>query len=118
MKPAKPIHTPTGARVFAYSRGSGTGKRTAKRKTPEADFQKAIVKYLTYALPEPYSFYASAVGVYLGKYKGADMKAMGVRPDWADLTIVNMDTGVCRWLELKSAVGAACRPVSGRWPRA
>ena len=93
------------APVFAYKRGPKRAR--AKRGTPEEDFQTHLVHALTMALPEPYSFYASAVGVNVGPYKGARLKAMGVRAGWADLTIINLDTGGCRWLECKSKTGAA-----------
>ena len=100
----RPLHHPvTGERLRVLA---GAPKAQAKRGTPEANFQKALVEALTFALPEPYSFHASPVGVNLGKFKGGKMKAQGVRANWADLTIVNLDTGACRWMELKSKDGA------------
>jgi hypothetical protein len=77
-----------------------------KNKTPEADFQKELVSTLMYALPEPYAFFASMVGVNVGAFKGEELRDMGVRADYPDLNILNMDTGAWRGLELKSKTGS------------
>lgn len=87
-------------RIHHYS---STRHPAAKKKNddPENRYQCQVVKYLTYALPEPYDFYASMVGLNVGKIMGQKLQDRGVKADWSDITIVNMDTGACRWLELK-----------------
>ena len=84
---------------YAYRRGPAGLKR--KRDDPENRYQCAVKRYLDYALPAPYDYYASPVGLNVGKIMGQMLKDRGVKPDWADITIVNLDTGGCRWLELK-----------------
>lgn len=101
---SRPIFAADGSLVFALSKGPPTVR--AKRTTPEADFQRELVAALGYALPEPYAFHASMVGTNVGKWKGDQLRALGVRPDWSDLIIVNLDTGAARFMELKSPVGS------------
>lgn len=93
----------TGKPAGASQWGRPGGAR--KNKTPEADFQKELVSTLIYALPEPYAFFASMVGVNVGAFKGEELRAMGVRPDFPDINIINLDTGAWRGLECKSLVG-------------
>lgn len=100
----RPIFDSSGARVRHYSLGPPKARKA--RATPEADFQKVLVTALGYALPEPYAFFASAVGTNVGKFKGGELKAMGIRDSWPDLNIVNLDTGAWRALECKSLTGS------------
>lgn len=95
-----PVRDSTGRPVFAYQDGPPRPRK--QRGTPEAAFQKTVTTYLQWALPEPYFFFASMVGTNVGGFKGAQLKAMGVKADISDMIILNLDTMACRMLELKA----------------
>lgn len=99
-----PIYARDGSRVFALSKGPP--KARAKRTTPEADFQRALVDALTFALPDQYTFFASMVGTNVGRFKGDELRALGVRSDFPDINVLNLDTGAWRGLECKARGGS------------
>lgn len=84
------------------------------RKHPEAELQRAVAKYLDLALPKHCWWTAIGHGGG-GKIRGAQLKAMGVKPGVADIMVlrpcvVNLgpvyETALrIIWIELKSANG-------------
>lgn len=78
-----------------------------KRRSPELDFQKGVMRYLALALPRDcfVTAFPSEGGRGPDNFKrGARMKAAGLKPGVPDILII---APLCRpiWLELKSATG-------------
>ena len=70
----------------------------------EADFQKQVVIYLTYALPPDWRFRAGMEGTNLGRFQRAQAKQLGRRRGWPDIELAQRG-GAIRWIELKTATG-------------
>lgn len=89
-----------GKPVFAYKHGPPRAQK--KRDDPEARLQKAVVEYLTYALPRgEYRVRAGLEGAKRTGKARADFKAMGGAPGWPDLMLFNRKSRAYRWIELK-----------------
>lgn len=73
-----------------------------RRKTPEQDFQRQLVKALAYALPKDCFFTHFPMGGG-GELRGAILKGLGAKSGVPDLLFVYQ--GKANWLELKSKAG-------------
>ncbi len=78
-----------------------------RRKTPEADAQRAIVRALRFVLPRGAIVHHSANEVTAGDRRGRSRQAilvgMGVHPGFADLVVLSQ--GRMLFLEVKSKTG-------------
>lgn len=107
MEPAGPeVSWPPNLKVVPPS------KPKRRNKSPEADFQKAVVAYLERALPSETGVWwsASMSGVKLpsAKAKG-QARDQGLRRGMFDICLIptrGPDAGQTFWLELKSATGS------------
>src|ERR1700743_1553824 len=88
---------------YAYKRGPAAPRK--RYKTPEADFQKALIVYLSYALPPAFRFRAGLEGAKRTGWQGAEAKRMGMRKGWLDIEIMHRTEGWVRWMEAKSLTG-------------
>lgn len=78
-------------------------KAARKRQHPEAALHRAVAKYLDDALPKSHAWNTFPAGGG-GKIRGAQLRAMGLKPGWPDIVIFSPD-GVTYWIELKSPKG-------------
>jgi len=111
---AKPIFDSAGNRVrFNTGKPAGAskwGKAASTRQTPEDDLQKAVVQYLTWALPPgQYRVRAGKEGAKRTGKERADFKALGGASGWPDLMIFSRRARSCRWIELKAPKTATSR---------
>jgi hypothetical protein len=60
----------------------------AKRATPEADFQGAVVSYFNYALPKGIEWTATLSGAHLGENQRMMAKRTGLRRGISDFVLV------------------------------
>lgn len=79
-------------------------KSTKPRQTPEADFQAAVVEYLTWALPERVLWTATLNGAYLSAKQRMKMKEAGMRRGISDIVLVDPGRGAF-FLECKPPPG-------------
>lgn len=89
---------------YAFQRGPAAMRKT--RDDPEARLQKAVVEYLSYALPR--GAYRVRAGLEGAKRTGrarSDFHAMGAAAGWPDLMLFNRQTRAIRWIELKADGG-------------
>lgn len=97
MKP--PVTPPAGLKTFP------TAKK--RRGTPEADFQRALVRDLRAILLPPFVLHHSANEVRRGGREGriaqGIAEGMGVHPGFADLVLLSAKQTI--FFELKSATG-------------
>src|SRR3990167_4954258 len=74
----------------------------AKRKQPEAAFQRHVAFYLSFALP-PEAYWSAVGHGGGGRARGAKLMLMGVKPGVPDIFILHAGTFI--GMELKSATG-------------
>jgi VRR-NUC domain len=86
--------------------GIGPPKARKKRDTPEARLQKAVIEYLSFALPRgAYRIRAGIEGANRTGRDRSDFHATGGAAGWPDLMLFNRQTRAIRWIELKSEAG-------------
>jgi hypothetical protein len=93
----------------AYEATLPPGPFKKRRRAPEQNFHRQVAQYLSKALPKGFlwSTFPSGGG---GRIRGAQLKAMGLRPGMPDIVIFGAEQPwacpkIC-WLELKSKSGA------------
>ena len=99
-----PIRDSTGRMVRHYPKGPA--KARAPRQTPEADLQRAVIEYLSFALPRGvYRVRAGQEGAKRTGRARATFKSTGGAKGWPDLMLFNRKTRAIRWVELKADNG-------------
>lgn len=80
-------------------------KSTKPREHPEADFQSAVVEYLTWALPARVLWTATLNGAYLSAKQRMGMKRAGMRRGISDIVLVDPASRGAFFLECKPPEG-------------